>query len=101
MVRLATVRNSFHARVIAARVGSEGMVTELRGNVDGMYPVGEVHVFVAEDDYESARELLLADEVESAFEGPNEDVDLRTPRELWILLAAVLVLAAILVTRST
>ena len=100
MVRLATVRNSFHARVIAARLGSEGMVTELRGNVDGMYPVGEAYVFVAEDDYEAARELLLADEVESAFDGPNDDVDLRTPRELWILLAAVLVLAAILVSRS-
>ena len=100
MVLLTTVRNSFHARVIAARLGAEGFVTELRGNVDGMYPVGDVQVFVTEDDYEPARELLLADEVESAFDGPNDDVDLSTPRELWVLLAAMLVLAAVLLSRS-
>ena len=48
MVRLATVGTTFHARVIAARLGAEGIVTELRGNVDGMDPMGEAHVFVAE-----------------------------------------------------
>ena len=67
MVRVATVRDSFHARVIAARLGSEGMVTVLRGNVDGPYPLGDVHVLVSENDLDAARELLLADEVESAF----------------------------------
>jgi len=68
MVRVATVRDSFHARVIAARLGSEGIVTMLRGNVDGPYPLGDVHVMVTEDDLDAARELLLADEVESAFD---------------------------------
>src|SRR5204863_10084455 len=72
MVRLATVHSTFHARVIAARLGAEGMVTELRGNVDGPYPMGDVHVFVTEGDLDSAQELLLADDVESAFDDEEE-----------------------------
>jgi hypothetical protein len=99
MVRLTTVRNPFHARVIAARLGAEGMVTELRG-VDDLYPVGDIHVFVSEEDLPAAQELLMADEVESAFDDPEPDIDLGTPRALWILLAAVLVLAAITFSRS-
>src|SRR5918998_6617723 len=72
MVRLATVGHSFHARVIAARVGAEGIVTELRGAVDGPYPMGDVHVYVPEIDLPIAQELLLADEVESAFDEPDD-----------------------------
>jgi hypothetical protein len=100
MVRLATVRTTFHARVIAARLGAEGIVTDLRGNVDGIYPMGDVHVFVAEEDLPAAQELLMADEVESAFDDPGGDVDISTPRELWVLLVAMLLVAAILVARS-
>ena len=101
MVRLATVRTTFHARVIAARLGAEGIVTDLRGNVDGIYPMGDVHIFVSEEDLPEAQELLLADEVESAF---DDEVDLddsgRTPRELWVFLVAVVLVAAILFARS-
>jgi len=101
MVRLATVRTTFHARVIAARLGAEGIVTDLRGNVDGMYPMGDVHVFVTEDELPEAQELLLVDEVESAF---DDDADLDgvggTPRELWVFLVAVIVVAAVLFARS-
>jgi hypothetical protein len=100
MVRLATVRTTFHARVIAARLGAEGIVTDLRGNVDGIYPMGDVHVFVAEEDLPPAQELLMADEVESAFDDPAGDFDLSTPRELWVLLVAMLLVAAILLARS-
>jgi hypothetical protein len=94
MVRLATVTSSFHARVIAARVGAEGMVTELRGNLDGPYPMGEVHVYVAEDDLPSAQELLMADEVESAFDGDEVDHRRGTPA-LWVVVAALVVLSAV------
>jgi hypothetical protein len=100
MVRLSTVTSSFHARVIAARLGAEGIVTELRGNVDGLYPVGDVHVFVGEDDLAVARELLMVDEVESAFDGPEEPVDAGTPKELWIVLGAMLLIAAVIFSRS-
>ena len=72
LVHLRTVNNTFHARVIAARLGADGIVTELRGSVDGPYPVGPVSVWVREEDAESARELLLVDEVESALELPPQ-----------------------------
>jgi hypothetical protein len=68
MVRLRTVPNAFHARVIAARLGADGILTQLRGSVDGPYPIGDVSVWVAEEDVETASELLMADEVESALE---------------------------------
>jgi hypothetical protein len=99
MVRLSTVSSSFHARVIAARLGAEGIFTELRGNVDGVYPVGDVHVFVGEDDLPMAQELLMVDEVESAFDG-DEPVDTGAPKELWIVLGAILLIAAVLFSRS-
>jgi hypothetical protein len=101
MVRLATVRTTFHARVIAARLGAEGIVTDLRGNVDGIYPMGDVHVFVSEEDLPEAQELLLADEVESAFDNDGEgDGGIGAPRELWVFLVAILVLAAVVFARS-
>jgi len=100
MVRLATVASSFHARVIAARLGVEGMVIELRGNVDGIYPIGDVHVFVDEDDLAAAQELLLIDEVESAFDDAGGDPDWAAPRELWIILGSILVMAAVLFVRA-
>ncbi len=99
MVRLATVNTSFHARVIAARIGAEGIVTELRGNLDGPYPMGDVHVFVTEDDLPTAQELLMADEVESAFDDDGDGVG-HTSAELWVVVAAALVLAAIVLARS-
>lgn len=100
MVRLATVAHPFHARVIAARVGAEGIVTELRGSVDGPYPMGDVHIYVPELDLPVAQELLLADEVESAFDD-EDDVDLGgPPRELWIILAAMMVLSVLLFARQ-
>jgi hypothetical protein len=101
MVRLATVRTTFHARVIAARLGAEAIVTDLRGNVDGIYPMGDVHVYVAEEDLAEAQELLLVDEIESAFdEDGNGGVDAGAPRELWVFLVAVVLVAAILFARS-
>jgi len=71
MVRLAQATNAFHARVIAARLGADGIVTQLRGNLEGPYPIGNVYVYVGEDDLSDAQELLMADEVESAF--PADD----------------------------
>jgi hypothetical protein len=76
MVAVTTAQGSFHAQVIAARLGAEGIVTELRGAVGGIYPVpGEVEVLVPDDDLPVAAELLLADEVEAIFDG----VEVRPP----------------------
>ncbi len=98
MVRLATVGTSFHARVIAARLGSEGIVTELRGNVEGLYPVGDVHVYVGEDDLAESQELLLADEVESAFDDDFTS-DRRAPREAWLVMFAVMIMTGLVFAR--
>ena len=67
MVHLVTVGSGFQARVLAARLGSEGIVTSLQGAVDGPYPFGDVVVQVDEADLALARQLLLADEVEDAL----------------------------------
>ena len=75
MVHLRTVPNAFHARVIAARLGADGIVTELRGAVGGPYPIGSVSVWVSPADQSIASELLLADEVEAAFDDEPEGWD--------------------------
>ena len=101
MVRLATVRSTFHARVIAARLGAEGIMVQLRGNVDGVYPMGDTHVFVEADALDTAREVLLLDEVESAFDEPADEVvdrPLTWPR--WVVLAAIVAVAAMAFSRA-
>jgi hypothetical protein len=102
MVPVVRVRDAFHARVIAARLGSEGIVTQLRGGIDSPYPMGAVDVLVGEDDLEVAKELLLVDEVEAAF--PEDDdfedephvVHRRIGVWVAIAMAGLLVLADIL-----
>jgi hypothetical protein len=68
MVHLRTVPDVFHARVIAARLGADGILTELRGAVGGPYPLGTVSVWVTPADEGIARELLLVDELEAVFD---------------------------------
>jgi len=69
LVHVRTVPSAFHARVIQARLGADGIPVQLRGNVGGPYPIGEVSIWVAESDAADVQALLLADEVEDAFGG--------------------------------
>jgi hypothetical protein len=69
MVHLRTVPDAWQAKVIAARLGSEGILTHLQGSVAGPYPFGTVSVLVEAEQADLAVALLLADEVESAFAG--------------------------------
>ena len=63
MVHLTSVHDEFHARLLVARLGSEGILTELRSALGGPYPLlGEVGVYVEEQALASARELLATDE---------------------------------------
>lgn len=102
MVHLLSVHDAFHARVIAARLGSDGIVTQLRGAVDGVYPLlGEVRVYVDEDDLPVARELLLADEVESAFEQAEPDeTGLRWAPPVWVAVVALVLLTTMYLTKG-
>lgn len=70
MSHLTTVLGSFHGRVLAARLGAEGVLVVLRGATDGPYPIqGTVDVLVPADQLKFAREILLADAVDDAFGG--------------------------------
>jgi hypothetical protein len=93
MVPVLRADGAFHARVVVARLGSEGIVTQLRGNVDGPYPMGSVEVLVTQDDLAAARELLLADEVESSFDGVEGEAEELPPEPVpayrgWLLAVA-------------
>ncbi|MHB1930227.1 MAG: hypothetical protein ACYDEN_08380 [Acidimicrobiales bacterium] len=90
MVHVRTVPSAFHARVIAARLGADGILTELRGNVGGPYPIGETSVWVPAGEAEVAQALLRADEVEASVgaipdgdETADGGADRRTPRATW------------------
>ena len=73
------------------------------GNVDGPYPVGPVDVLVSEEDLALAREVVterrLPDLDDPDPAGPPTVVDHRAPRELWLLVALVLLAAAVLLGR--
>jgi hypothetical protein len=94
MVPVVKVAHGFEARVVAARLGSEGIVTQFRGAVEGPYPVGDVEVLVSEADLEVAREILLADEVESSFDDDVEVVAEGRGLAPWVLLLVLVGVAA-------
>jgi hypothetical protein len=102
LTRLTWVSGSFHARVLAARLASEGIEARLSGSVDGFYGVtvgdlARVDVYVPDDQIEDARYVLLADDVDAAMTAPTEWWDAGTPlrrRARWPWVVAAFVLAA-------
>jgi Putative prokaryotic signal transducing protein len=77
MTPLTSVAGAFRARVLAARLQSEGIDAQLRGSLDSPYgfTVGDmarVEVYVPEDALADARFVLLADEVDAALVAPTE-----------------------------
>jgi hypothetical protein len=95
MVHLRTVPDAFHARVIAARLGADGILTELRGAVGGPYPIGSVSVWVSVEDEPVASELLLADELEAAFDDVPDEWEVSRHRPVLLGWSARRVLAAV------
>ena len=62
MVQVATAASTFHARVITARLGSAGILSESRGANEGPYPFQAcVEILVPEDEAPDAVALLRAD----------------------------------------
>lgn len=68
---LATGLSPFEAKVLAARLGADGIIWQMRGIVDGIYPIGEIDVLVPASELDDARVLLE----------PVADIDLRTAAE--------------------
>lgn len=105
MTPLTQVAGAFRARVLEARLQSEGIGAELRGSVDSPYgfTVGDmarIDVYVPEDELEDARYVLLADEVDAALLAPTEWWDPGSTRRrirhwLWWVAAVLLAVAVI------
>jgi Putative prokaryotic signal transducing protein len=100
MVRLLTTLDQFEARVLAARLGADGVLWEMRGGHDGPYPMGPVHVYVDAEDLPRARELL-----EATVELPADDppgaggrVD-RAPLALVLVVFGIAAMAVISLAR--
>ena len=101
------MRGSFAARVLEARLASEGIRCELHGSLGGPYPltVGEgcyVDVYVPLDEIDDARYVMLADEVDAVF---DDDIDrprswTTRPGPRWIALLAILALVLVPMTRA-
>jgi hypothetical protein len=73
MVPLTVTASAFEAQVLCARLGADGILTEMRGHAQGPYPLpGPVIVLVEADQADDARELLLIDQVEAVF---DDDLD--------------------------
>jgi hypothetical protein len=90
MVHLCMASGSFHARVIAARLGADGILTQLRGDAVGPYPIDhEVEVLVPVDDLDVARELLLVDDIEA----PTDRLPRASYRRAWMLVAVLVLLS--------
>src|SRR2546423_14243630 len=89
MVRLVTAAGPVEARILAARLGSEGIVWEFRGSVDGPFAVGPIEILVDSDGLDSARALLVDDDLESSFSDTiGADAHVTTGRDvLWAALA--------------
>jgi hypothetical protein len=100
MVTLRTASSGFEAQLLAARLGAEGIVWELRGNVGGPYPVGPVSVLVPEEQLDDALDLLLADEVEEVFAAPAHDGGGVSTRQPWVAVAVIALLVGFAVLRT-
>jgi hypothetical protein len=97
MRRLTSVYGSFRARVMAARLASEGFDVELRGAVDGPYrlTVGEmarVDLYVPEEQLDDASLSLLVAEVDEADEILDDDRPPVRARPVPLTWAAALIL---------
>jgi hypothetical protein len=80
--------NQFEAQLLAARLGAEGVVWQMRGACS-VYPFGTVDVLVDVDDLERARELLLVDEIEAVFDpAPPPPARAHRRRSDWVAWAA-------------
>jgi len=102
MTRLTSVWGAFRAHVLAARLSSEGIDAELRGTGGAPYGVtvgalARVDVYVADDQLDDARYVLLVDEVDATLAAPDEWWDAGVEARPWWRGAAVRWIALVVV----
>lgn len=100
MVPLAPVPTEFAGRVLVAKLGSAGIIAELRG-VSGVYPTvfDSPHVWVEAAELADARELISADVDDELAAAPSDArvpiVAARSPLRALLVAVAVVLLAAL------
>ena len=95
MVHLCTADGPFHARVLVARLGADGILATTRGASDGPYPLATaVEVLVPDDELDVARELLLVDDIEAPVGRLSRG---RRPGWQWAVAAVALILILVVV----
>src|SRR3979409_1192652 len=101
MTPLTWVAGGFRARVLAARIESEGIDAQLRGAFDSPYgltmgDMARVDVYVPEDQLADARYARLDDAVGTTLTAPTDwwdaGVDAPTGRRRWVRWGAVVLL---------
>jgi hypothetical protein len=107
MVPLMTVSSSFEAKVVVARLGSEGILFQTRGSLDSVYPLGNVTILVPAAELDAARDVLMVDEIEHAFSDIDADDEPEvgrgpwTSRPAWRVAAVAGLLALVVVAART
>ncbi|MEM9033924.1 MAG: hypothetical protein AAGA99_20480 [Actinomycetota bacterium] len=97
LVPLVTLDDPFAARVLVARLGADGILCQLRGAMDGPYPLGPVVVLVEADRADEASQLLLVAEAEEAVD--EMERRRRRPMGARALAAVAVLILALLVVR--
>jgi hypothetical protein len=95
LVPLVTLSDAFAARILVARLGSEGILCQLRGGMDGPYPLGPVVVLVESDRLDEATQLIAYDDEI----GPPAREVLPSPVPSWAVLAVPVTVGSILLVR--
>ena len=77
MAPLTWVAGAFRARVLAARLESEGIDAQLRGALESPYgltvgDIARIDVYVPEDQLADARYVLLAEEIDATHAAPTD-----------------------------
>lgn len=84
MTLLTTVGDAFHGQVLMARLGAEGIVTEMKGAVGTTYPVrGEVELWVEAGNWDTAREIIRDDDPVTVRQGDVLADDWHTAPPEW------------------
>jgi hypothetical protein len=103
MTRLISVGGAFAGHVMAARLEAEGIAVELRGAMHSPYQftVGEmsrVDVYVAPEDLDDARVVLLIDELDATLDLPpqkDRPLGLFRGRAAWVVGTSLVCLGVI------
>jgi len=97
MVPLAPVPSEFAGRVLVAKLGSAGIIAEVRG-VSRVYPTvfDSPEVWVEASEFAEARELITADvDDELASEPARPGVVAKSPMRAVLVAVALVLLAAL------